>query len=62
MDQKTRNEFEHYCALAEIEEDPEEFYEIGRNIKRLLDEKQAFLRQQRPRASLQQPAKPTAAA
>jgi len=48
MDHQTRNEFEHYCALAEIEEDPEKFAEIARNITRLLDEKQANLTRQRP--------------
>ena len=48
MDYETRNRFEHYCALAEIEEDPEKFVEISRDIKLLLDEKQANLNRQRP--------------
>ena len=47
MDYQTRNEFEGYCALAEIEEDPDKFFEINRNITRLLDEKQALLNRQR---------------
>ena len=47
MDYHTRNEFERYCALAEIEEDPDQFVEINRNITRLLDEKQALLNRQR---------------
>jgi hypothetical protein len=47
MDHETRNEFEHYCALAEIESDPEKFGEISRNIVRVLDDKQALLSRQR---------------
>ena len=43
VDYKTRNEFEHYCALAEIEEDPEKFAEVRRNIIRLLEGNQALL-------------------
>jgi hypothetical protein len=52
MDHQTRNEFEHYCALAEIEEDPEKFAEIARNITRLLDVKQAWLNRQRPASTV----------
>jgi hypothetical protein len=48
MDKQTRNEFEQLCALAEIEEDPEKFLEISRNLVRILDEKQVRLNRQRP--------------
>jgi hypothetical protein len=48
MDYQTRNEFEHYCALAEIEEDSDKFADIVHNIARLLDEKQKALIKQRP--------------
>jgi hypothetical protein len=48
MDYQTRNKFEHYCALAEIEEDADKFAEISRNIARLLEEKQTMLIKQRP--------------
>lgn len=47
MDDRTRNEFEHYCALAEIEHDPEKFLEIKRSIIRLLDEKESHLNRER---------------
>jgi hypothetical protein len=47
VDYNTRNEFEHYCALAELEEDPEKFAEFKRNIVRLLDEKEALLNRKR---------------
>ena len=50
MDHPTRNEFEHYCAPAEIEVDPDKFVEISRRIIRVLDEKQAILNRQRPTA------------
>jgi hypothetical protein len=40
MDHETRNEFEQFCALAEIEQDPDKFVEIKRSIVRLLDEKE----------------------
>jgi hypothetical protein len=43
MDQETRNEFEQLCPWAEIEDDPEKFLEIGRNLVRILDEKQVRL-------------------
>lgn len=48
MDQQTRNEFECFCALAEIEEDAEKFVQIKSNIIRLLDAKQVLLNPQRP--------------
>lgn len=53
MDQKTRNEFERLCALAEIEQGPEKFVEISRieisrNIICILSEKQLSLNEQRP--------------
>jgi len=48
MDHQTRNKFEHLCALAEIEEAPDKFVEISRNIIRILDEKQVRLNRQRP--------------
>jgi len=59
MNQQTRNEFEHFCALAEIGEDPEKFAEIIRNIHRLLDEKQALLNRQRPANGVAYPAAPS---
>jgi len=40
MDRETRNDWEHFCALAEIEEDPDRFLEIKRNIVRILDEEE----------------------
>lgn len=43
MDQQTRNEFERYCALAEIEEDAERFADIRNNVTRILEEKQSRL-------------------
>lgn len=52
MDHSTRNEFEHYCALAEIEVDPDKFVEITRNIIRVLDEKQALLNRERSTARI----------
>lgn len=55
MDHETRNEFEHLCALAEIEQDPEKFVEISRNIVRILDEKQVRLIHQRPAISVRYP-------
>jgi hypothetical protein len=42
MDHETRNEFEHFCALAEIEQGPDKFLEIKRNLVRILEEKQAL--------------------
>jgi hypothetical protein len=48
MDHETRNKFEHFCALAEIEEDPDKFVEISREIVRILDTKQGRLNHQRP--------------
>lgn len=56
MDYQTRNEFEHFCALAEIEEDPEKFAEISRNIFRILDEKHTHLIRQRPANRIRFPA------
>jgi hypothetical protein len=47
MDLETRNEFEHYCALAEIEQDADQFVEIKRSIIRLLDEKESRLNRKR---------------
>jgi hypothetical protein len=43
MDLETRNEFEHSCALAEIEQDADKFVEIKRSIIRLLDENESRL-------------------
>jgi hypothetical protein len=48
MDRETRNKFEHFCALAEIEEDPYKFVEISRDIVRILDTNQVRLNHQRP--------------
>jgi hypothetical protein len=47
MDAGTRNEFEHYCALAEIEQDHEKFLELKSSIVRLLDEKERRLNRRR---------------
>jgi hypothetical protein len=55
MDHQTRNEFEHLCALAEIEHDPEKFLEIKRKLIHLLDEKQIRLNRQWPAGSLRDP-------
>ena len=55
MDHQTRNKFEHLCALAEIEEDPDKFVEISRNIIRILDEKQVRLNRQRPASGVRYP-------
>ena len=59
MDQQTRNVFEHYCALAEIEEDPEKFSEISRHITRLLDQKQTRLSRQPPASGIRFAAAPS---
>jgi hypothetical protein len=59
MDHQTRNEFEHYCALAEIEEDPEKFAEIAHHITRLLDVKQAQLNRQRPASTVRRTTVPS---
>jgi hypothetical protein len=59
MDKETRNEFEHHCALAEIEEDPDKFAEISRNIIRILDTKQVRLNHQRPASRVRYPAAPS---
>ncbi len=48
MDYETRNEWGKFCALAEIEEDPDKFLEIRGNLVRMLDEKQAQLNRHRP--------------
>jgi hypothetical protein len=47
MDHETRKEFEQFCALAEIEQDPDKFVEIKRSIVRLLDEKESRLNRRR---------------
>jgi hypothetical protein len=44
MDYETRNEFEQFCALAEIEQDLDKFLEIKRNLIRILDEKEVRLK------------------
>jgi hypothetical protein len=62
MDHQTRNQFEHYCALAEIEEDSEKFLEIKSNIARILDEKQVRLNRQRPANSIHLRSPPSNAA
>ena len=48
MDYEAPKEWEHYCALVEIEEDLEKFLELGSNIVRLLAEQEARLK--RPEA------------
>jgi hypothetical protein len=62
MDHQTRNQFEHYCTLAEIEEDAEKFLEINRNITRILDEKKVRLNRQRPAKSVRLPSTPSTVA
>lgn len=59
MDQETRNGLEQLCALAEIEEDPEKFLEISRNLVRILDEKQVRLNRQRPVSRVRNPTVPS---
>jgi hypothetical protein len=56
MDHPTRNEFEKYCALAEIEQDPLRFAEICKNIYLLLKAKQEFLHRNHPLAAIRPPA------
>jgi len=56
VDRQTRDEFERYCALAEIEEDPEKFAEVCRNIIRLLEGKQALLYRGYPVGRIEYPA------
>ena len=62
MDQETRNEFERLCALAEIEQDPQKFVEISRNIICILSEKQVSLKQQRPAIAVRYPKSPSSVA
>lgn len=62
MDHETRNEFEHYCALAEIEQDPDKFLEIKRNLIRILDEKEVRLNRQRPASRVRYPNAPSSVA
>jgi len=59
MDHETRNKFEHFCALAELEEDPDRFVEISRNIVRILDEKQVSLNHQRAAVRVRYPTAPS---
>jgi hypothetical protein len=59
MDHETRNEFEHFCALAEIEQDADKFLAIKRNLIRILDEKQVRLNHQRPVGRVLYPTTPT---
>jgi hypothetical protein len=47
MDHETRNEFEQFCALAEIEQDPDKFVDIKHSIVRLLDEQESRLNRRR---------------
>ena len=58
MDHETRNKFENFCALAEIEEDPDKFVEISRDIVRILDAKQVHLNHQRPAGRVRYPTAP----
>lgn len=55
MDHETRNKFEHFCALAEIEEDADKFVEISRNLVCILEEKQVRLNRQRPARGVSYP-------
>lgn len=60
MDHPTRNEFEKYCALAEIEQDPLRFAEICKKIDLLLKGKQEFLHRNHPQPAIRLPAPPNA--
>lgn len=55
MDNETRKEWEHYCALAEIEENPDKFGAITREVVRLLDEKQVRLNRERSAHEMSHP-------
>ena len=57
-DPETRNKFEHLCALAEIEADPDKFVEISRDIGRILDEKRVRLNRQRLAGRVRYPTAP----
>jgi len=59
MDKETRNEFEQFCALAEIEQDPDKYLEIKRNLIRILDEKEVRLNRQRPVERVRYPTAPS---
>jgi hypothetical protein len=59
MDHETRSEFEHFCALAEIEQDPDKFLEIKRNFVCILDEKEVRLNRQRPASRVRYPTAPS---
>ena len=48
MDQQTRNEFEHLCAPAKLEENAGTFVEIKSNIIRLLDAREVLLNRRPP--------------
>jgi hypothetical protein len=59
VDHQTRSDFEHHCALAEIEEDPDKFAEISRSIIRILDQEQVRLSHQRPASRVRYPSTPS---
>jgi hypothetical protein len=56
MNHETRNEFEQFCALAEIEDDVDKFVDIKRNLIRILDEKEVRLNRQQPAGGVRYPA------
>lgn len=56
MDQQTRNVFEQLCELAEIEQDPEKFSAIKRDIVHLLEQEEASLDRYPPAKSRFRPA------
>lgn len=55
MDCETRKEWEHYCAMAEIVADVDEFVEIRRNIFRILEMTELQVRRLRPRSTKWKP-------
>jgi hypothetical protein len=59
MDREARNDWENFCALAEIEEDPYKLLEIRRNIVRILDEEETRLGRLRPTARVHYPTSPS---
>ncbi len=51
MQGPTKERWEELCAQAETEQDQQKFMNIIREINRLLDEKEARLRANRPKSS-----------
>lgn len=55
MDQPTRNKFEQYCALAEIEDDSDRFSDVLKSIVRILEDKQSLLQRLKSERELRLP-------